>query len=275
MIKKVCVITGASSAVCSVFAKEMSKNGYSVALIDRNTDIAEQTVGEICSLGGLAKAYSADVLDRMSLEAARKQINSELGKCTVLINGAGGNSIAASTSNEFCETGDERRGDILTFFNLDSDGFDFVLDVNIKGVLIPTQVFSQDMMGEEGCSVVNLSSISADVPATKNPAYSASKAAISNFTKWLAVYFGKTGIRVNAIAPGFLLTPHNKELLVDKNGAPTERARKITHLTPTGRIGTPDDLLGALKLLTDPAAAAFITGTTITVDGGFSAYSGV
>lgn len=274
-MNKVCVVTGAGGILCAEFAKEMSKNGYAVALLDINEDAAKAVADEICACGGLAKAYKSNVLDRDGLEAIHKQILSEFGKCTVLINGAGGNSKIATTEHEYFEAGDEKRDDILTFFNLDKSGFDFVFDLNIKGVLLPTQIFAADMIGEDGCSIVNISSMNAYTPLTKIPAYSSAKAAVSNFTQWLAVHFAKAGIRVNAIAPGFFSTNQNKALLWNPDGTPTARTNKILKATPMGRFGKPEELLGVLKFLVDPVAASFVTGTVIPVDGGFSAYSGV
>ena len=269
MYNKVCVITGAGGLLCSAFANEMAKNGYSVALIDIDEEAAERVCDEVCMYGGLAKAYPADVLDRDALEAVRKKIVMELGKCTVLINGAGGNVSAASTAHEYYEAGDEKREDIPTFFNLDSPGYDFVFDLNMKGTLIPTQVFSKDMINGEGCSVVNITSMDAYAPMTKSPVYGSAKAALSNFTRWLAVHFAKAGIRVNAIAPGFFAEVGEIPETV------SERAERILDLTPMGRFGHPDELLGVLRFLTDPTMSSYVTGVVIPVDGGFSAYSGV
>ncbi|MBQ7829460.1 MAG: SDR family oxidoreductase [Clostridia bacterium] len=270
-MKKVCVITGAANEICSEFAKEMSKNGYAVALLDIEESAAQAVADEICAYGGLAKAYKTDVLDKENVASIHRKVLAELGKCTVLINGSGGNSSVATTSNEYYEYGDERRNDIATFFNLDTNSFDLVFDRNVKGVLIPTQIFALDMIGEKGCSIVNLSSVNANTPNTKTPAYSSAKAAVSNFTKWLAVHFAKEGIRVNAIAPGFIATAQNKDSL--HSGA--QRAEKIIAATPMGRLGEISEMLGVLKFLVDPVAASFVTGAVIPVDGGFSAYSGV
>lgn len=274
-MKKVCVVTGAGGVLCAEFAREMSKNGYAVALLDLNEAAAKAVADEICACGGLAKAYKANVLDRECLEDVHKSVLAELGKCTVLINGAGGNSPKATTAHEYFEKGDEKRDDILTFFNLDKSGFDFVFDLNMKGVLLPTQVFAMDMIGEEGCSIINISSMNAYTPLTKIPAYSSAKAAVSNFTQWLAVHFAKEGIRVNGIAPGFFATNQNRALLFNPDGTPTARTHKILAATPMGRFGEASELLGVLKFLADPAASGFVTGTVIPVDGGFSAYSGV
>ncbi len=274
-MSKVCVVTGAGGVLCASFAEEMARNGYSVALLDLNLEAAERVAQGICDNGGTAKAYKANVLEKAALEEVHAAILADLGKCNVLINGAGGNNPRATTTNEYFTPGDEVRDDIKTFFNLDREGFDFVFSLNLMGTLIPTQVFAADMIGGEGCSIVNVSSMNAYTPLTKIPAYSAAKAGVSNFTQWLAVHFASTGIRVNAIAPGFFVTAQNQALLFNEDGTPTPRTNKILAATPMGRFGEAEELLGTLKYLTDPAAASFVTGIVIPVDGGFSAYSGV
>lgn len=274
-MSKVCVVTGAGGVLCSAFAREMAKNGYGVALLDLNFDAAEKVAAEIRANGGAAKAYKSDVLDRAGLEKVHGEVLRDMGKCTVLINGAGGNNPRATTTNEYFTPGDETRDDIKTFFNLDKEGFDFVFSLNLMGTLIPTQVFAPDMIGEQGSSILNVSSMNAYTPLTKIPAYSAAKAGVSNFTQWLAVHFAGAGIRVNAIAPGFFVTAQNKALLFNEDGSATPRTNKILAATPMGRFGRPEELLGTLKYLTDPEAASFVTGVVIPVDGGFSAYSGV
>lgn len=272
---KVCVITGGGGVLCSSFAKKMANDGYAVAVLDINEEAARSVADDICSEGRVARAYKVDCLDKQSVEAAHERILSELGRCTVLINGAGGNNPRATTTHEIFEQGDEVRDDIKTFFDLDKSGFDFVFDLNIMGVLIPTQVFVKDMIGNEDCSVINISSMNAYTPLTKIPAYSAAKAAVSNFTQWLAVHFAQAGIRVNAIAPGFFVTNQNKDLLFNADGTPTVRTGKILAATPMKRFGRPEELFGALEFLTNSSAASFVTGVVIPVDGGFSAYSGV
>ena len=222
-MSKVCVITGAGGVLCSSFAAEMAKNGYGVALLDLNYEAAEAVAAGIRQNGGNAIAYAANVLEKTALEEVHKKVLSDLGRCDVLINGAGGNNPRATTAHEYFEEGDDTRADIKTFFNLDKDGFDFVFSLNLMGTLIPTQVFAADMIGREGCSIVNISSMNAYTPLTKIPAYSAAKAGVSNFTQWLAVHFANTGIRVNAIAPGFFVTKQNQALLFNEDGTPTPR----------------------------------------------------
>lgn len=273
--KKVCVITGAAGVLPSAFATEMVKNGYAVALLDRNAEGAEALAARIRAEGGTAAAYPCDVLDKATLQAVHEKMLAELGPATVLINGAGGNSPRATAANETFTAGDETREDVATFFNLDRAGFEFVFNLNILGTLLPTQVFTPDMVGKKGCSVLNISSMNAFRPLTKIPAYSAAKAGVSNFTQWLAVYFAPAGIRVNAIAPGFFVTAQNKALLFHEDGTPTPRTGKILAATPMGRFGKPEELLGALRFFTDDSASGFVTGVVLPVDGGFAAYSGV
>ena len=275
MSKKVCVITGAGGILCSSFAKEMAKNGYAVALLDLNEEAAAAVAAEIEAAGGTAKAYKTNVLEKACIEEVHEKVLADLGKCTILINGAGGNNPRATTDHEIFEPGDEARDDIKTFFNLDKSGFEFVFNLNIMGTLLPTQVFAKDMIGEEGCCILNISSMNAFTPLTKIPAYSAAKAGVSNFTQWLAVHFAEAGIRVNAIAPGFFVTNQNRALLFNEDGTPTARTGKILRATPMNRFGEADELLGALRFLTNADESGFVTGVVLPVDGGFSAYSGV
>lgn len=274
---KNCIITGAGGVLCSAFAAEMARAGYAVALLDINEAAVTAVAKSINEAGGVAKAYAVSVLDRAALEAVHEKILADLGKCDILINGAGGNNPRATTTHEYFEAGDEdaTTDELTTFFNLSESGFDFVFDLNLKGVLLPTQVFARDMLGREGCSILNISSMNAYRPLTKIPAYSAAKAGVSNMTQWLAVHFAAQGIRVNAIAPGFFCTNQNRALLFHEDGTPTPRTGKILAATPMGRFGEPEELFGALRFLTDAQAASFVTGIVIPVDGGFSAYSGV
>ena len=274
-MKDVAVITGAGGVLCSMFAKAMAKKNYAVALLDLNGEAAKKVASEIVADGGEARAYKADVLNKENLEKVHEEVLQDLGACTLLINGAGGNNPRATTDHEFFEEGDETAEGVKTFFNLDKAGFDFVFDLNLMGTLLPTQVFARDMLGREGSSILNISSMNAFRPLTKIPAYSAAKAAVSNFTQWLAVHFAPAGIRVNAMAPGFFVTGQNRALLFTPDGTPTARTEKILRATPMGRFGKPEELVGALYFLTDSRAAGFVTGVVLPVDGGFSAYSGV
>lgn len=271
---KVAVVTGAGGVICGMYALTLARAGAKVALLDRNLESAEKIADNICKEGGIAKAYQVDVLDRNSLNTAHEQILKDLGKCSILINGAGGNNPKANTDKEYYESGDID-SDAVTFFDLDQKGVEFVFNLNFIGTLLPTQVFAQDMLDSEGCNIVNISSMNAYTPLTKIPAYSGAKAAVSNFTQWLAVHFSKTGIRVNALAPGFFVTKQNKELLFNKDGSPTPRTKKIMAATPMGRFGEAEELNGALLFLLNNEASGFITGAVIPIDGGFSAYSGV
>ena len=273
--KEVVVVTGAGGVLCSAFAAAMAKKGYQTALLDINLDAAEQVAQQIRENGGIAHAYRCDVLDRDSIAAVHRQILDDMGPCTILINGAGGNNPRCTTAHELYEPGDETRKDILTFFNLDKAGFDFVFGLNLMGTLLPTQEFVVDMLHRTGCCILNISSMNAFTPLTKIPAYSAAKAAVSNFTQWLAVHFAKENIRVNAIAPGFFVTKQNRDLLFGAEGNPTPRTHKILNATPMGRFGEAEELIGTLYYLTDSSASSFVTGVVIPVDGGFSAYSGV
>ncbi len=271
---KVIVITGAGGILCSHLAKAVAACGAKVALLDLNKEAAQMHAEEIGSIGGIAKAYQANVLRKDSLEACHEQILKDFGSCDILINGAGGNNPKATTDNEFAELEDVTK-DFKTFFDLEQEGVEFVFNLNFLGTLLPTQVFAKDMVGRKDCSILNISSMNAYTPLTKIPAYSGSKAAVSNFTQWLAVHFSHIGIRVNAIAPGFFSTKQNEKLLWNSDGTPTSRTGKILAATPMGRFGVVDDLVGATLFLLSPQAAGFITGVCIPIDGGFSSYSGV
>ena len=271
---KVAVVTGAGGVLCSSFAEALANAGAKVALLDLNEDAAKEAAEKIVAEGGIAKGYKATVLDKAMLEEVHSQIVADLGKCDILINGAGGNSPRCTTAHEYYEEGDELTNEFKTFFNLEKADFDFVFGLNIMGTLLPTQVFAPDMLNNDGV-IINISSMNAFTPLTKIPAYSAAKAGISNFTQWLAVHFAKAGIRVNAIAPGFFATKQNAALLFNEDGTPTPRTGKILAATPMGRFGKPEELLGTLMWLCDSSASGFVTGVVVPVDGGFSAYSGV
>lgn len=271
---KVAVVTGAGGVLCSSFAKTLAAAGAKVALLDINEEAAKAFADEITARGGIAKAYKCNVLDKESCNAVADAVKEDLGLCDILLNGAGGNNPRATTDKEYYFSGDIDE-DCKNFFNLDSDGVSFVFNLNILGTLIPTQAFAKQMLGREGCNIINISSMNAFTPLTKIPAYSGAKAAVSNFTKWLAVHFSKEGIRVNAIAPGFFSTKQNAALLWNEDGSPTPRTHKILSATPMGRFGEAHELDGALLFLINNDAAGFITGVVLPVDGGFSSYSGV
>ena len=272
---KVVVITGAGGVICSCLAKACASAGAKVALLDLNKEAAQKWADEIVSDGGVAKAYEANVLNKESLKACHELVTKDFGKTDILINGAGGNNPKASTTKEYFELGDELDEETKSFFDLDESGVSFVFNLNFLGTLLPTQEFAKDMIGRKGCNVLNISSMNAFTPLTKIPAYSGAKAAISNFTQWLAVHFSKVGIRVNAIAPGFFSTAQNKALLWNPDGTPTARTGKIIAATPMGRFGEVDELVGATLFLLSDEAAGFITGVVLPIDGGFSSYSGV
>lgn len=271
---KVCVVTGAGGVICSHLARALAMCGAKVALLDLNKEAAEVYAKEIREEGYIAYAYEANVLKKESLEKCHEEILKDLGKCDILINGAGGNNPRATTDNEYAELDDEKKG-IKTFFDLDEAGVEFVFNLNFIGTLLPTQVFSRDMIGRKDCSILNISSMNAYTPLTKIPAYSGAKAAISNFTQWLAVHFSHVGIRCNAIAPGFFVTKQNEKLLYNNDGTPTARTENILSSTPMGKFGVVDDLLGATLFLVSSEASSFVTGVCIPIDGGFSSYSGV
>ena len=270
---KVCVVTGAGGVLCSMFAEALAKTGAKVALLDLNVDAAKSYAEKIVADGGIAKGYACNVLDKESIEKAHDEIVKDFGTCDILINGAGGNNPKATTDDEYFTT--EDMGNVKTFFDLDKSGVEFVFNLNFLGTLLPTQVFAKDMLDKEDASIINISSMNAYTPLTKIPAYSGAKAAISNFTQWLAVHFSKTNIRCNAIAPGFFSTKQNAALLFNEDGSPTPRTGKILAATPMGRFGKSEELDGALLFLINNEAASFITGVVIPVDGGFSSYSGV
>lgn len=271
---KVAVVTGAGGVLCSMFSRALAASGAKVALLDINAESVQKVAAEIRAEGYEAKGYACDVLNRESLEAVHKAVLSDFGSCDILLNGAGGNNARANTDLEQFHPGDLDK-DVKTFFDLPQEGVEWVFRLNFIGTLLPTQVFGRDMTEKSGCNIVNISSMNAYTPLTKIPAYSGAKAAISNFTQWLAVHFAPTGIRVNALAPGFFVTNQNRDLLFAPDGTPSARAGKILAATPMGRFGEAEELIGTLLFLVNNDAAGFITGVVIPIDGGFSAYSGV
>jgi len=263
---KTIVITGGGGVLCSTMAVALAKAGAKIAVLDLLEAAASKVVENINSSDGRAIAVKCNVLDKESLNSAKKQVNSEFGKIDILINGAGGNKKEATTSPD------------LSFFDLPSDALQFVFNLNFIGTLLPCQVFGKEMAESGGGIILNISSMCAFSPLTKIPGYSAAKAAVSNFTQWLAVHVCQNysqDIRVNAIAPGFFLTEQNRFLLTEeKTGDLTARGKTIIDHTPMGRFGEPEELIGTvIWLLSD--AAKFVTGIVIPIDGGFSAFSGV
>lgn len=272
---KTAVVTGGSGVLCRHFCLALARCGAQVAVLGRTHRKVQEVAQEIHSQGGVALGVQVDVTDGESVREAHRQVRETLGDCHILINGAGGNNPSATTSQEFFSPDDLEIPGTKNFFDLEPESFSSVFSLNIMGSLIPTQVFARDMVESGGGCIINISSMNAFTPLTKIPAYSAAKAAVSNFTQWLAVHFANTGIRVNAIAPGFFSTQQNAALLWNQDGSPTARTRKILAATPMGRFGLPEELLGTLLYLVDSKAAGFVTGVVVPVDGGFNAYSGV
>jgi len=271
---KVAVVTGGGGILCGSMAKELARQGMKVAVLDLRLEAAELVVADIKKVGGVGLAVACNVLDVESVKAAELKVFKTFGVCDLLVNGAGGNHPQGTTSNETLKPEDLTSEQLNTFFDMTIEGFCFVFNLNFIGTFIPTQVFSKRMVGNSG-NIINISSMSAPCPMTKVPAYSAAKAAVSNFTQWLAVHMADVNIRVNAIAPGFFLTDQNRKLLTNEDGSLTPRSEKIMEHTPMRRFGKPEDLLGTLIWLVDETASGFVTGVTIPVDGGFMAYSGV
>ncbi|WP_067142422.1 SDR family oxidoreductase [Oceanivirga salmonicida] len=270
---KVVVITGAGGVICSEIAKNLARKGAKIALLDINLTEAQKYADEIINENNIAKAYECNVLDIESIKNSHDKILRDLGKCDILINGAGGNSPKATTNNEYYES--DMLEEMKTFFDLEKNGIEFVFNLNIMGTILPTQIFTKDMIGKKECNIINITSMSAYNPLTKIPAYSSAKAAVSNFTKWVAVHFSHVDIRCNAIAPGFLRTHQNEKLLFNDDGTFTSRSKKILKSTPMGRFVNTNEINGAIEFLADYEKSSAITGIIIPIDCGFSAYSGV
>ncbi len=269
---KVVVITGAGGLICGAMARAFAQSGALVAALDLNEESVKKLADELKSEGFICEGYGANVLDPEALEDVHKKVQADLGKCDILVNGAGGNNPRATTDNEYQH---EAKEGGKSFFDLDPSGVDFVFKLNFQGTLLPTQVFAKDMVEKKSGCILNISSMNAYTPLTKIPAYSAAKAGISNFTQWLATHFAGTNIRCNAIAPGFLVSAQNKSLLFNEDGTPTPRSAKILKGTPMDRYVDASELLGATLFLCDNVSASAITGVVLPIDCGFSAYSGV
>lgn len=269
---KVVVVTGAGGLICGAMVRAFAQSGAKVAALDLNEEAVKALADELKSEGFACEGYKANVLDKEALEAVHSAVLKDLGACDILVNGAGGNNPRATTDNEYHH---EATADTKTFFDLDSDGVDFVFKLNFQGTLLPTQVFAKDMVDKKGGCILNVSSMNAYTPLTKIPAYSAAKAGISNFTQWLATHFAGTGVRCNAIAPGFLVSAQNYKLLFGEDGTPTKRSAKILAGTPMNRFVDASELLGGTLFLCDEKSASAITGVVLPIDCGFAAYSGV
>lgn len=274
---KVAVVTGGGGILCGIMAKSLAASGAKVAILDLRLENAQKVADEIVAAGGVAIGVAANVLELDSLKQAQAVVTEKLGDCDILVNGAGGNNPKGTTSKEYLFPEDLKQQieGVTTFFDLDPQGVGFVFNLNFLGTLLPTQVFARKMAEKGTGSIINISSMNAFCPLTKIPAYSGAKAAISNFTQWLAVHFAKVNIRVNAIAPGFFLTDQNRALLTNADGSLTERGKTIIAHTPMGKFGKPEDLVGALLFLVDDQSSGFINGIVLPVDGAFAAFSGV
>ena len=269
---KVVVITGAGGLICGAMARAFAQSGAKVAALDLNEATVKALADELTSEGFICKGYSANVLDKDALESVHQMVLNDLGTCDILVNGAGGNNPRATTDNEYQH---EAKEGGKSFFDLSPEGVDFVFKLNFQGTLLPTQVFAKDMVDKKNGCILNISSMNAYTPLTKIPAYSAAKAGISNFTQWLATHFAGTGIRCNAIAPGFLVSAQNRSLLFNEDGTPTPRSAKILKGTPMDRYVDASELLGATLFLCDDRSASAITGVVLPIDCGFASYSGV
>ena len=269
---QVVVITGAGGIICGTMARAFAQAGAKVAALDLNEEAVKELAEQLTKEGFVCKGYKANVLEPEAMKEVHALVKADLGPCDILINGAGGNHPRATTDNEYHH---EAQPGGKSFFDLDPNGVDFVFKLKFQGTLLPTQAFAMDMAEKKRGCILNISSMNAYVPLTKIPAYSGAKAAISNFTQWLATHFAGSGIRCNAIAPGFLVTHQNRALLFNEDGTPTARSAKILEGTPTHRFVDREELLGAAFFLCDEKSASAITGVVLPVDAGFSAYSGV
>lgn len=269
---QVAVVTGGSGVIGGIFARALGKCGAKVAVLGRKAENGIPVVKDIEAEGGEAVFVAANVLEKESLKAAKQEILDKWGKINILVNCAGGAVKSAQIpQDQFSDF----TGDMLNFFTTDMENVKRELDLNLYGTMLPTQIFGESMVGQENANIINISSMGAYGPLTRIPGYSGAKAAVSNFTEWAAIYFAKSGIRVNAIAPGFFQTPQNYALHFHEDGTPTHRSQKIIDSTPMGKYGDPEDLIGALLFLVSPKGSSFVTGVVLPVDGGFHCYLGV
>ena len=269
---QVAVVTGGSGVIGGIFARALGKCGAKVAVLGRKVENGIPVVKDIEAEGGEAVFVAANVLKKESLEAAKQEILDKWGRINILVNCAGGAVKSAQIpQDQFSDF----TGDMLNFFTTDMENVKRELDLNLYGTMLPTQIFGESMVGQENANIINISSMGAYGPLTRIPGYSGAKAAVSNFTEWAATYFAKSGIRVNAIAPGFFQTPQNYALHFHEDGTPTHRSQKIIDSTPMGKYGDPEDLIGALLFLVSPKGSSFVTGVVLPVDGGFHCDLGV
>lgn len=269
---QVAVVTGGSGVIGGIFARALGKCGAKVAVLGRKVENGIPVVKDIEAEGGEAVFVAANVLEKEILKAAKQEILDKWGKINILVNCAGGAVKSAQIpQDQFSDF----TGDMLNFFTTDMENVKRELDLNLYGTMLPTQIFGESMVGQENANIINISSMGAYGPLTRIPGYSGAKAAVSNFTEWAATYFAKSGIRVNAIAPGFFQTPQNYALHFHEDGTPTHRSQKIIDSTPMGKYGDPEDLIGALLFLVSPKGSSFVTGVVLPVDGGFHCYLGV
>ena len=272
---RIAVVTGGAGILCAEFCRALAECGAKVAILGRTLSKTETLAEKIKAAGGEAMGVGVDVTKAESVKAAHEKVLEVYGKCDILINGAGGNHPGATADDEFFSMDTFMDPEKKSFFDLSSEAFGNVFSLNIMGTLIPTQEFARDMVETGHGCIINISSMNAFTPLTKIPAYSAAKSGVSNFTEWLAVHFAKSGIRCNAIAPGFFSTAQNAKLLWNEDGSPTTRTGKILDATPMGRFGKPEELTGAILFLCDDKCSGFMTGVVLPIDGGFNAYSGV
>ncbi len=267
---RVALVTGGNGGIGGMFCRALAACGATVIVLGRNLERCQKVVDEIVAGGGEADAISADVTDEAAMLRVKEEVERKYGKLNILINAAGGNVRSATVPQEQMADGGE-----TTFFDVPASEIQKELDLNLRGTWMPSKILTPLMLGQQGACVINISSMSAFGPLTKIPGYSAAKAGVSNFTQWLATYLARSGVRVNAIAPGFFATEQNHALQFNPDGTPTPRRQKIINGTPMGRYGELNELIGAMLFLVDERAAGFVTGIVLPVDGGYSAYSGV
>lgn len=276
MSEKIAVVTGAGGTLCSAMAKELASKGYKVALLGRTKEKLEKVADEIKTNGGTAICVSVDVANETSVKNAKDEVEKQLGICSVLINGAGGNqSDALPDIPEFDERELSDDGSVKGFFNLKMEVFQSVIDINTMGTVIPCFVFGRSMAEQKRGNIINFASMTSYRPITRVAAYALAKNGILSFTQWLAAYLAPANIRVNAIAPGFFLNDRSRKIMFNEDGTQTERAKNIMRQTPMNRFGEAHELIGCMNWLIDEKNAGFVTGITIPVDGGFLSSPGV